>query len=1030
MTDLTTAPIASDVESGDITMLVRTVNGVDTLYQVPASVIQGQTGPTGPTGVTGPTGPQGTRGSLWYFGSGSPATSLTPNDDDMYYDTASGDVYNYASSRWSVVGNIKGPTGSRGTAGTTWYFGKGAPIIATAASGDIYLDESSGNLFQYSGTSWTQTTANIIGPQGIQGPTGSQGTRGSQWFTGSGTPVISSALNDDMYLDTSTSNVFQYNNSVWSKVGNIRGAVGNVGSQWYSGSGAPVASSSYETNDFYINELTSDVYQYNGSAWTKIINIQGAVGPQGTTGPAGPQGIQGSVWHYGNVSPPTITTDVNSTDMYLDGILGNVYQYLSSTWVKSGNIRGPQGTFTNDGSDSILIDGLTTFNSGSLKFMSDGDNTTIDSSIVPSGGTSGTPYQGNININAKTITYSGSIVVNGNITSTGSSSFDNGALTTNGSGSVTMSGSLNGLDIKNDLGSTIISRSGDGYYHSWSTLFDIYNNNGTFVQGSGNVMSWNCYGGGFVFRNSGVNGDTESKILSTTNSTTNFYQPIIANYTLTVTGESSFDNGKILTDGSGNVTISGNTSFGSTSSAISTVDVYGQSITGPNTSQRNQFGNKAVLNSIVTPGATDYSANPYNIFVVGVNTLTLRWNTTNQSLQWYDVNRNEITTETFYDGGQNFKVYGRTLTNGLTSTSTSSLDSGKIITDGNGKITTSGIIVAATPTDVPGTTSTNVATTKWVDTNYMSFKNGGTINGNLIVDGVTSLDTGKISTDGVGNLSMNGTLTIGKNNGTNIGVELGDQVSGKSTTAYIDFHSSGSSNDYDTRIESTGGTSGTIGQGAFSIDSKQINLNATTIINGPGTVTGGLTVSNTSTFNAPIVLKSSDLKNQITMYVDTTGNGVSNPDYVIDVGSEYFIFENNGNLQIPGTLLGTAQYTNYGDLAERYTSKENYVPGTFVKISDNENYEIEEAIDGDYLFGVISTNPGLLLNHTIDGLPVALTGRVPAKIIGPVKKGQPITVSDISGVGIVGDKMVIGFALETNLSSDIKLVEIAIGGRA
>ncbi|GAA09863.1 hypothetical protein ATPR_2867 [Acetobacter tropicalis NBRC 101654] len=48
-----------------------------------------------------------------------------------------------------------------------------------------------------------------------------------------------------------------------------------------------------------------------------------------------------------------------------------------------------------------------------------------------------------------------------------------------------------------------------------------------------------------------------------------------------------------------------------------------------------------------------------------------------------------------------------------------SLDNGTITTDGTGNLTTTGLLNAKTPSDVPGTsTGTNVATTYWVDQHY------------------------------------------------------------------------------------------------------------------------------------------------------------------------------------------------------------------------------------------------------------------------------------------------------------------------
>ena len=67
--------------------------------------------------------------------------------------------------------------------------------------------------------------------------------------------------------------------------------------------------------------------------------------------------------------------------------------------------------------------------------------------------------------------------------------------------------------------------------------------------------------------------------------------------------------------------------------------------------------------------------------------------------------------------------------------------------------------------------------------------------------------------------------------------------------------------------------------------------------------------------------------------------------------------------------------------------------------------------------------------------PVALTGRVPCYVIGPVKKGDRLVSSNTAGVATVIDPnevfenytAIIGRALEDNNDSEIKLVEILVG---
>lgn len=72
-------------------------------------------GPPGANGSNGTNGTNGAPGSVWREGSGVPSNSLG-SDGDFYLDGDTGNVYQRASGTYSVVCNIKGPTGATGAA--------------------------------------------------------------------------------------------------------------------------------------------------------------------------------------------------------------------------------------------------------------------------------------------------------------------------------------------------------------------------------------------------------------------------------------------------------------------------------------------------------------------------------------------------------------------------------------------------------------------------------------------------------------------------------------------------------------------------------------------------------------------------------------------------------------------------------------------------------------------------------------------------------------------------------------------------
>lgn len=71
------------------------------------------------------------------------------------------------------------------------------------------------------------------------------------------------------------------------------------------------------------------------------------VGPQGPQGPEGPIGPKGEATRL--VSGPTAYNNAKEGDIWLNTTDGNVYKYSDSTWILTGNLRGPQGVQGNQG---------------------------------------------------------------------------------------------------------------------------------------------------------------------------------------------------------------------------------------------------------------------------------------------------------------------------------------------------------------------------------------------------------------------------------------------------------------------------------------------------------------------------------------------------------------------------------------------------------------------------------------------------------------------------------------------------------
>lgn len=91
-----------------------------------------------------------------------------------------------------------------------------------------------------------------------------------------------------------------------------------------------------------------------------------------------------------------------------------------------------------------------------------------------------------------------------------------------------------------------------------------------------------------------------------------------------------------------------------------------------------------------------------------------------------------------------------------------------------------------------------------------------------------------------------------------------------------------------------------------------------------------------------------------------------------------------------GTMYGVSTQAKYADLAENYQADAQYMPGQVVEFGGANEVTLATA-DTTAVAGVVSTNPAHLMNGQLTGnnvVALALQGRVPCNVIGPVKKGQ------------------------------------------
>jgi hypothetical protein len=146
-----------------------------------------------------------------------------------------------------------------------------------------------------------------------------------------------------------------------------------------------------------------------------------------------------------------------------------------------------------------------------------------------------------------------------------------------------------------------------------------------------------------------------------------------------------------------------------------------------------------------------------------------------------------------------------------------------------------------------------------------------------------------------------------------------------------------------------------------------------------------------------------------------------------------------GNIGAAGAVFNTvfakATSAQYADLAEMYVSDADYAPGTVVEFGGEYEITISSSSHSTAVAGIVSTNPSYLMNSTQTGehvLPIALTGRVPCRVQGPVRKGDVLVASSTPGVAQrIGMNWqpgcVVGKAMEVIDTTEIKTIEVAVG---
>ena len=182
-----------------------------------------------------------------------------------------------------------------------------------------------------------------------------------------------------------------------------------------------------------------------------------------------------------------------------------------------------------------------------------------------------------------------------------------------------------------------------------------------------------------------------------------------------------------------------------------------------------------------------------------------------------------------------------------------------------------------------------------------------------------------------------------------------------------------------------------------------------------GNVTGSVTGNSTST--GPFTVNSSG---NATAIINGATTGVGN------IGSSSVSFN---------TVFAKATTAQYADVAERFAADQVYEAGTVVELGGSEEITLSNTELGENVFGVISTNAAYLMNSAAgtDAThpPVAMTGRVPVRAIGQIRKGDRLVsagngLARSAATGEATAFNVIGRALKDKVDTDIGTVEAIV----
>ena len=205
-----------------------------------------------------------------------------------------------------------------------------------------------------------------------------------------------------------------------------------------------------------------------------------------------------------------------------------------------------------------------------------------------------------------------------------------------------------------------------------------------------------------------------------------------------------------------------------------------------------------------------------------------------------------------------------------------------------------------------------------------------------------------------------------------------------------------------------------------AMDPALVRNNESTIYTGTRLYNGTSTFMNTVTVGSP---GATPVNSTFHGQIDHDGNIIPSTTDIYQIGSTGFKYAG----VYATTFFGNATSANFADLAEKYTTDEDYPIGTVMMVNFDTNGETTKCGTSGIPVGVISAKPAFLMNAEAEGQALALKGRVPVRVCGQIRKGEAVyTWKNGCGSTEFNGAHMIGISLETSDIEDEKMIECVL----